>query len=192
MKRCEWATSSEAMCLYHDREWGVPKTSDIDLFEMLVLEGAQAGLSWSSILNRREGYRRAFAGFDPVRVARFSSRKVEGLLRNPQIIRNRKKIDSAIMNARAFKRIQREHGSFSSFIWQFVGGVPVQNQWKTPSDIPAKSGVSKEMSTVLRKLGFSFVGPTICYAFMQAVGMVNDHEVGCFRHRQVKSIRIRV
>ncbi len=190
MKRCGWSNTTEMMVTYHDTEWGVPKTSDSDLFEMLVLGGAQAGLSWSSVLKRRQSYQKAFANFDPVRVARFSPAKVESLLENPGIIRNRQKIGSAVVNAKAVVAVQKEFGSFSSYLWQFVEGTPVQNRWKTLSDLPTETDQSVEMSRCLKARGFSFVGPVICYAFMQSVGMVNDHVVGCFRWREVKSTKL--
>jgi len=186
-KRCGWADSAEDFYReYHDREWAVPVHDDRKLFEMLVLEGAQAGLSWRTILVRREGYRKAFAGFDPKKVAAFDRRKVEGLLRNPEIIRNRLKIESAVTNAKALLAIQKEFGSFDSYIWSFVGGRPIRNNWKTMSQIPAVTPEAKRMSSDLLKRGFRFVGPTICYAFMQAVGMVNDHVVHCFRYSEIR------
>ncbi len=190
MKRCGWTNASELMLAYHDTEWGVPKTSDRDLFEMLVLGGVQAGLSWSSVLKRREAYQRAFANFDSGKVARFTPAKVESLLQDPGIIRNRQKVTSAVVNAKAFLAVQKEFGSFSSYIWRFVGGEPVQNRWKSLSDLPAETDQSGEMSRCLKARGFSFVGPIICYAFMQSVGMVNDHVVGCFRWKEVKSTKL--
>ena len=174
---------------YHDREWGVPVHDDRTLFEFLVLEGAQAGLSWITILKRREGYREAFDNFDVARVARFTSRKVESLLKNPAIIRNRLKVQSAVTNARAFLQVQDEHGGFSAYQWAFVGGKPVQNRWNAITQIPPRTEVSDAFSRDLKKRGFSFVGSTIIYAHMQAVGMVNDHVVGCFRHRAVARMR---
>ena len=186
-KRCEWATGGNDLYLaYHDKEWGVPVHDDIRHFEFLVLEGAQAGLSWSTILNKREGYRKAFAGFDPVKVARFSPKKIETLLKNPNIVRNRLKVSSAVSNAKAFLKVQKEFGSFDAYIWPFVGGKPRQNHWRTLKQIPAETAESKAMSKDLKRRGFSFVGPTICYAFMQAAGMVNDHLVTCFRHGELK------
>lgn len=182
--RCGWAVG-EKYELYHDIEWGVPVHDDRVLFEFLILEGAQAGLSWSTILNKREGYRNAFSNFDPKRVAQFDAKKIAELMLNPNIVRNRLKIDSAISNARAFLEIQRVHGTFDAFVWGLVGGSPRHNHWKLLSQIPASSAQSDHMSKVLKKAGFRFVGSTICYAFMQAVGMVNDHLVTCPRHAQL-------
>ena len=184
--RCPWATSDPLYVPYHDEEWGVPLHDDRRLFEMLVLEGAQAGLSWLTILRRREGYRRAFDGFDPQVVARYGPRDVERLLADEGIIRNRLKIGSAINNARAFLAVQEEFGSFDRFVWRFVDGRPTRNAWTKLEEVPAQTAVSNTMSRDLRKRGFTFVGPTICYAHMQATGMVNDHLVGCFRHRDVR------
>jgi DNA-3-methyladenine glycosylase I len=178
-KRCAWAGSDPLYVAYHDEEWGVPQHDERHLFEMLVLEGAQAGLSWLTILRKRESYRRAFAGFDPARVARFDRRKVRALLANPGIVRNRMKVESAIANARAFLEIQDELGGFDSFVWGFVGGVPKVNAWKSPREVPASTAESKAMSRELVRRGMRFVGPTICYAFMQAVGLVNDHTTDC-------------
>jgi len=171
------------MIRYHDEEWGVPVHDDRTLFEFLILEGAQAGLSWSTILNKRENYRRAFARFDPERVAAFDRRKVQQLLRDPGIVRNRLKIASTIGNAKAFLRVQEEFGSFDRYIWQFVGGKPLVNKRKSLRQVPARSAESDAMSKDLKRHGFNFVGSTICYAFMQAVGMVNDHVVDCFRYK---------
>ena len=182
--RCGWA-QSEAMILYHDQEWGVPVYDDRLLFEFLILEGAQAGLTWSTILNRRENYRRAFDNFQPEIIAAYDDQKFADLLQNPGIIRNKLKIHSAIQNARAFLEIQREYGSFSNYIWKFVDGRPVQNHFQTMSELPAVTAQSENMSRDLKKRGFTFVGPTICYAFMQAVGMVNDHTVDCFRYHEL-------
>jgi DNA-3-methyladenine glycosylase I len=172
---------------YHDEEWGVPSHDDRYLFEMLTLEGAQAGLSWSTILNKREGYRRAFAGFDPERVARFSPSKVERLLQDPGIVRNRAKVESTITNARATLAVRKELGSLDSYLWSFVGGSPIRNRWRSLKEIPAQTAESAAMSKDLKRSGFRFVGPTTCYAFMQAAGLVNDHEVGCFRHRELRA-----
>lgn len=183
-KRCAWARTPEAI-VYHDREWGVPVRDDRRLFEMLILEGAQAGLSWDTILRKREGYRAAFAGFDPRRVARFSEAKLEALLENPGIVRNRLKVRSAVDNARAFLAIQREHGSFAAFLWDFVGGRPRRNAWRRLAEVPPRTPESDALSRELKRRGFRFVGSTITYAFMQAVGLVNDHTVDCFRYRQV-------
>jgi DNA-3-methyladenine glycosylase I len=184
--RCSWAGDDPLYVAYHDREWGVPDHRDGKLFEMLILEGAQAGLSWLTILRKREGYRAAFAGFDPAKVARFDRRKVATLLRNEGIVRNRLKIESAIRNARVFRKIQREYGSFDDFVWRFVEGTPIVNRWSSVAETPAKTPVSDAMSKELKKRGMSFVGSTICYAYMQSVGMVNDHVVGCFRHRELR------
>ena len=184
--RCEWAEGSDALMLaYHDEEWGAPSRDDQHLFEMLTLEGAQAGLSWQTILNKREGYRRAFAGFDPARVARFDARTVERLLQDPGIVRNRAKIESTVSNAKAVLRVQRELGSLAGYLWSFVGGEPIRNRWRRLSELPAETADSKAMSKDLKGRGFRFVGPTICYAFMQAVGMVNDHTTECFRYREL-------
>lgn len=166
---------------YHDTEWGVPVHDDRTLFECLILEGAQAGLSWQTVLQRREGYRRAFAGFDPAAVAGFDQQRVESLLADPGIIRHRQKVEAAVTNARSFLRVQAEFGSFDAYIWRFVGGRPKVNRWRTMAEVPARTPESDAMSRDLRKRGFKFVGSTICYAFMQATGMVNDHTVDCFR-----------
>jgi len=179
--RCAWATTPQ-MVAYHDKEWGVPVHDDRLLFEFLILEGAQAGLSWSTILARREGYRKAFANFDIGKVARFDDKKTAALLANAEIIRNRLKIAATIQNAKAFRAVQKEFGSFDAFIWQFVGGKPKVNAWKTQTQVPASTAVSDAMSKELKRRGFKFTGTTICYAFMQAVGMVDDHVVTCFRH----------
>ena len=176
------------MMAYHDREWGVPQHDDRTLYEFLVLEGAQAGLSWSTILNKRAGYRAAFAGFDPAAVARFGDADVERLLEDAGIVRNRLKIQSAIGNARALLQVVEAHGSFAAFIWRFVGGRPLQFQRRTLRDVPASTPESDAMSRDLKRLGFTFVGTTICYAFMQAVGMVNDHTTDCFRHAEVAAL----
>jgi DNA-3-methyladenine glycosylase I len=176
--RCNWV-KSEADAHYHDTEWGVPSHDDRHLFEMLVLEGAQAGLSWSTILNKREGYRRAFENFDVDKVARFTPKHVETLLQDASIVRNRAKIESAIANARAVQQIRAEHGSLATFVWSFVDGKPIQNDWASYRDAPASTAVSDALSKALKKYGCKFVGSTICYAYMQAVGMVNDHEREC-------------
>jgi len=172
------------MVEYHDTEWGVPVHDDRKQFEFLILEGAQAGLSWLTVLKKRKAYRKAFANFDPVKVARFNEKKIETLILNPGIIRNRLKIRAAVSNARAFLGIQKEFGSFDEYIWGFVGGKPIQNRWKTMSDLPATSAQSDALSKDLKKRGFKFVGSTIMYAHLQAAGMVNDHLVGCIRHRE--------
>ena len=179
--RCSWA-SGELSIRYHDEEWGVPVHDDGTLFEFLILEGAQAGLSWNTILNKRENYRKALDGFDAARIARYDRRKVEGLLRDPGIVRNKLKIASTIANAQAFLRVQKEFGSFDGYIWQFVGGKPRVNSPKSMKQVPARTAESDAMSKDLKKRGFNFVGSTICYAFMQAVGIVNDHMVDCFRY----------
>ena len=184
--RCAWPGSDELMIRYHDLEWGVPVHDDRKHYEFLVLDGAQAGLSWRTVLYKREAYRRAFAEFDPVKVARFDGRKVRSLLADPGIIRNKLKVEGAIRNARAFLKIQEEMGSFDKFVWRFVDGRTRQNAWKSLSGIPATSPDSDAMSKDLKKRGFTFVGSTICYAYMQAAGMVNDHMIECFRHRQLK------
>ena len=180
IQRCDWA-KGELNIAYHDQEWGVPSHDDRHLFELLILEGAQAGLSWSTILNKRAGYRRAFDKFDARRVARYDARKVKQLLANPGIVRNRLKIGAAIQNAKALLAVQKEFGSFDAYIWQFVGKRPMQNARRALREVPAKTAESDAMSKDLAKRGFKFVGSTICYAFMQATGMVNDHVVGCFR-----------
>jgi DNA-3-methyladenine glycosylase I len=187
MKRCEWANRSELEQSYHDNEWGVPIHDDRSLFEFLVLEGAQAGLSWSTILRKREGYRKAFDNFDVQKIFQYSENDVSRLLVNSEIIRNRLKINATITNARAFLQVQEQLGGFDHYIWQFVNGRPIQNSWKKMSDIPSSTPESEAMSKDLRKRGFKFVGSTICYAFMQAVGMVNDHVVGCFRYEELKN-----
>ena len=182
--RCRWAEGvSLDYIRYHDEEWGVPVYDDRTQFEFLLLEGAQAGLSWSTILNKREGYRRAFADFDPAKVARFTSKRIEKLLQDPGIVRNRLKVQSAVTNARAFLDVQEEFGSFSDYIWRFVDGKPVQNKFRRDRDIPATSPVSDALSKDLKRRGFKFVGSTIIYAHMQATGLVNDHVVACFRYK---------
>lgn len=184
MQRCAWA-KTELYIQYHDQEWGVPVHDDRRLFEFLVLEGAQAGLSWETVLKKRENYREVFDQFDPALVARYGPRKVKLLLADPGIIRNRLKIEAAIQNAEAFMAVQKEFGTFDSYIWQFVGGRVQQHTWKALKDVPARTPVSDAMSKDLKGRDFKFVGSTICYAFMQAVGMVNDHLVGCFRHAEL-------
>jgi DNA-3-methyladenine glycosylase I len=182
--RCRWAEGvSLDYIRYHDKEWGVPVRDDRTQFEFLILEGAQAGLSWSTILNKREGYRELFAGFDPEKVARFTKRRVEKMLLDPSIVRNRLKVESAVTNAKAFLAIQNEFGAFSDYIWGFVDGKPIQNKFRKDSDVPATSPESDALSKDLKKRGFRFVGSTIIYAHMQATGMVNDHVTGCFRHK---------
>jgi DNA-3-methyladenine glycosylase I len=185
VSRCSWSVSDPLYIAYHDEEWGVPEHDDRKLFEMLILEGAQAGLSWITILKRRETYRRAFDGFDAEIIARYDDAKVAALLSDPGIIRNRQKVAATIQNARAFLDVQDAFGSFDAYIWQFVGGSPRQNEFTELSQIPAETPESRAMSKDLRKRGFSFVGPTICYAFMQACGLVNDHLVSCFRYAEL-------
>jgi DNA-3-methyladenine glycosylase I len=185
-RRCAWADGDALYRAYHDREWGVPLHGDRALFELLVLEGAQAGLAWITILRKRAAYRRAFAGFAPERVARFGADQVARLLGDPGIVRNRAKIEAAIQNARALRTLVDEQGSFDRYLWSFVGGEPVQNRRRARGQVPAQTEQSRAMSRDLRKRGFRFVGPTICYAFMQAAGMVNDHLVSCFRHAAVQ------
>ena len=182
--RCTWA-NNELAIRYHDEEWGVPVHDDRTLFEFLVLEGAQAGLSWDTILKKRGHYRAAFDGFDPKRIARYTPRKVERLLADPGIVRNRLKVECAIRNAKAFLAVQKEAGSFDAYVWQFVGGRPRRNRWRSLKQVPARTAESDAMSKDLKKRGFSFVGSTICYAFMQATGMVNDHVQSCFRYPQL-------
>jgi len=184
--RCEWARSDDPLLVsYHDEEWGVPSHHDPHLFELLTLEGAQAGLSWKTILHKRIGYRSAFVQFDPARVARFNARKVEELLRDPAIVRNRLKVESAVSNARRMLEVQREFGSFDAYIWQFVGGAPIVARRRRMRDLPAETRESKAMSNDLKRRGFRFVGPTVCYAYMQAAGLVNDHVTTCFRYRDL-------
>jgi DNA-3-methyladenine glycosylase I len=185
--RCTWA-SNELNCKYHDEEWGVPVHDDRRWFEFLILEGAQAGLSWDTILRKRQRYREVLCDFDPVKVARFDSKKVKALLHDPGIVRNRLKIDSTIANAQAFLRVQKEHSSFDKFIWEFMGGKPIQNSWRAQKLVPAKNALSVAMSKELLKRGFRFVGPTICYAFMQATGIVNDHLVSCYRFEECRKL----
>ncbi len=184
-KRCEWCGDDPDYVAYHDLEWGVPVTDERLLFEFLVLEGAQAGLSWITILRKRAAYREAFADFEPERVARFGAREIRRLMNNPGIVRNQRKIESAVKNAQAFMRVQQEFSGFANYQWQFVGGKPRQNSYRSWKEIPASSDESKAMSSDLKRRGFSFVGPTIIYAHMQAVGMVNDHVLGCFRRREL-------
>jgi DNA-3-methyladenine glycosylase I len=186
LPRCGWAPIDDAVYLaYHDEEWGVPVHDDVRLFEMLTLEGAQAGLSWSTILKKRDGYRKAFVGFDPAKVARFTPAKVERLLQDTGIVRNRLKVESTVANAKATLAVQDEHGSLDAYLWRFVGDAPIVGRWKRLADIPAETVESHAMSKDLKRRGFRFVGPTVCYAFMQATGMVNDHTRSCFRFREV-------
>ena len=185
MKRCDWANSNSLETEYHDKEWGVPIHDDRLLFEMLILESAQAGLSWVTILKKRKGYLSAFDNFDAKKIAKYTDKKIEKLLQNSDIVRHKQKISATIENAKQFLKIQDEHGSFDAYIWSFVEGKPVKNKWKHVSDVPASTSVSEAMSKDLKKRGFKFVGPTTCYAFMQAVGMVNDHLTSCFRYSEV-------
>jgi DNA-3-methyladenine glycosylase I len=184
-RRCGWAGSDPLMVAYHDQEWGVPVHDDRALFEFLILEGAQAGLSWATILKKRAGYRRAFGRFDPDAVARLGAADVARLLADPEIVRNRAKIAATVENARQFLKVCEQWGAFDKYVWQFVGGAPIRHRFRAMTDVPAETPESQAMSRDLRARGFRFVGPTICYAFMQATGMVNDHLVGCFRHREL-------
>ena len=186
VNRCPWCGDDALYVAYHDNEWGVPVRDDRLLFEFLILEGAQAGLSWITILRKREGYRAAFDGFDPELVARFDGRRIARLLENPGIVRNRLKVESSVTNAQAFLDVQAVFGSFSDYIWGFTGGKPIQNSWRSSDQIPARTPLAEEISRDLKKRGFRFVGPTIVYAHMQATGMVNDHLVDCYRHREIK------
>lgn len=187
MDRCDWVPlDDEDYVNYHDQDWGEPVHDDRMLFEMLVLEGAQAGLSWSTILKRREGYRKAFDGLDPIKVSSFDEDRIEELLKDPRIIRNRRKVVSAVRNARVFLEIKREFGSFDRYIWGFVGGKTIHNEFRELKDLPARTELSERISKDLKKRGMSFVGPTIIYAFMQSIGMVNDHQVDCFRYDELK------
>jgi DNA-3-methyladenine glycosylase I len=187
-KRCDWCGTEPIYVDYHDKEWGVPVHDDRMHFEMIILDGAQAGLSWITILKRRDSYREAFDNFDAVKVSRYNDKKVEKLLTNPGIIRNHLKVNSAVKNAQAFLKIQEEFGSFDDYIWQFVNHKTIQNKWKKMSELPAKTAESDAMSKDLKKRGFSFVGSTICYAYMQAAGMINDHITNCFRYKEVKKL----
>lgn len=184
--RCVWAGSNELYQAYHDKEWGVPLHDERALFEFLILEGAQAGLSWITILKKREAYREAFDNFDAARIASYDVRKMQSLLQNSAIVRNRLKLQSAVINAQKFLDVQNEFGSFDAFVWNFVGGTPQQNYWRSFAEVPASTATSDTMSRELKSRGFKFVGSTICYAFMQATGMVNDHTTDCFRHAQLK------
>ena len=189
IKRCPWARAGNVLCqAYHDREWGVPVHDDQKQFEFLTLESAQAGLSWATILNKREGYRKAFAGFDPQKVARFTLKRVERLMTNRAIVRNRLKINAAVTNAQAFLKVQEEFDGFDAYIWQFVDGDPIQNRWLKQADVPATSVESEKLSKDLKQRGFKFVGSTIVYAHMQAAGLVNDHLASCFRHLQCQQL----
>ncbi|MDO6562339.1 DNA-3-methyladenine glycosylase I [Amphritea sp. 1_MG-2023] len=186
--RCAWATSTELEQQYHDEVWGVPQREDQQLFEFLVLEGAQAGLSWRTILQKQEGYRRQYEGFNPATVAAFSADKIEQMLLDPGIVRNRLKLVSSIKNAQVLLELAAKHGSFANYIWQFVDGQPLQNRWRQPAEVPAETPQSRTMSKALKQAGMTFVGPTICYAYMQATGMVNDHEVDCLRYQPCRAL----
>lgn len=190
--RCDWCKGSEIELEYHDKEWGVPLHDDQRLFEFLILEGAQAGLSWATILNKRDHYRKVFDQFDPLLVAEYSERKIQQLLTDPGIVRNRLKVTSAVSNARLFLDVQAEYGSFDHYIWQFTDGRVIQNNWRSHNEIPASTAESDAMSKDLKQRGFRFVGTTICYAYMQATGMVNDHTVDCYRHEEIKDISFKV
>ena len=187
-KRCTWCGEDPLYVSYHDAEWGVPVLDDTTLFEFIILEGAQAGLSWITVLKKREAYRQAFDGFDAEKIARYSDKKLDKLLLNPGIIRNRLKVYGARKNARAFLEVQAEKGSFAEYIWDFVDGTPIQNRWKTMADVPATTPVSDAVSKDMKRRGFTFVGSTIMYAHMQATGMVNDHTVDCFRHQECRAM----
>ena len=189
MKRCEWANANLLETKHHDEEWGVPLHDDRLLFELLILESAQSGLSWATILQKREGYLKAFNHFDAKKIARYSDKKIASLMNDAGIVRNKLKINATIENAKQFLVIQKEYGSFDHYIWSFVNGKPINNQWKTGAEVPSSSEESEAMSKDLKKRGFKFVGPTTCYAFMQAVGMVNDHLVSCFRYKAVKKMQ---
>ncbi|MCH7591017.1 DNA-3-methyladenine glycosylase I [PVC group bacterium] len=186
-KRCAWTGLNPVLIKYHDAEWGCPVKSEKLLFEFLILEGAQAGLSWLTILKKRDEYRKVFKNFDPVKVGLFTKKDVEKHLKNPGIVRNRLKVESTVSNAKAYLAVQKEFGSFCNYIWKFIEGKPIQNSFKTLSQIPAKTPLSDEISDDLKKRGFRFVGSTICYAFMQAIGMVNDHTVDCYRYKEIKN-----
>lgn len=188
LARCGWCGNDPLYIKYHDTEWGVPVYDDRRLFEFLVLEGAQAGLSWITILRKRENYRLAFDNFDPVKVAAYNEVRINQFIDNPGIIRNRRKIEAAILNAQSFLNVQAEFGSFAKYLWNFVNNKPIHNNWETLKEVPAQTGISQSLSRDLQKRGFKFVGPTICYSLMQAVGMVNDHIVDCFRHAEVREL----
>lgn len=190
MDRCHWATN-ERLTTYHDTEWGVPLHDDRRHFEFIILDGVQAGLSWDLVLRRREGYRAAFDNFDPAKIARYGPRKIEQLLADERIIRNRLKVNMAVCNARAFLKVQEQFGTFDAYIWRFVEGRTIVNAWRAPTEVPCRTAVSDAMSKDLRRYGFTFVGSTICYAYMQAAGLVNDHLVGCFRYEQLTAERCR-
>lgn len=185
LRRCSWPGADEIYIDYHDKEWGVPVHDDRKHFEFIILDGAQAGLSWITILKKRKNYREAFDNFDPEKVAKYDEKKIKELMQNKGIVRNKGKIEAAVYNAKAFLEIQREFGSFDKYIWQFVGGKTIKNSWKSEAEIPTKTPESEAMSKDLKQRGFKFIGPTICYAYMQAAGMVNDHIVDCFRYNEV-------
>jgi DNA-3-methyladenine glycosylase I len=187
-KRCDWLTDDEVYLEYHDKEWGVPVYDDRALFEMLILEGAQAGLSWITILKRRQTYRKAYDDFDPEKMAKWTDKKIQKLLKDPGIIRNRLKVAAAKQNAQAYLQVLKDHGSFKDFIWSFVGGKPITNCWEATIEIPAITKEAEAMSKALKKNSFKFVGPTICYAFMEAVGMVNDHITTCYRYKEIRNL----
>ncbi len=187
--RCSWCLGFDQYIEYHDKEWGVPVHDDLVHFEFLILEGAQAGLSWSTILKKRDGYRKAFAQFDPVKVARFSTAKIEKLLLNPGIVRNKLKVNAAVVNAQKFLEVQKEFGSFDKYIWSFVGGKPIINKWKAMKELPATSAESDALSKDLKLRGFKFVGSTVIYAHMQACGLINDHLMDCFRYHEIKKLK---
>lgn len=187
--RCEWCGNDPLYVKYHDEEWGVPLHDDNKLFELIVLEGAQAGLSWITVLRKRENYRKAYENFDPAVVAKYDEKKLEELRQNPGIIRNKLKIKSSVKNANAFLKVQDEFGSFDKYIWSFVDGIPIHNNYKAMNELPATTDLSDKISKDLKKRGFNFVGSTICYAFMQSIGMVNDHVERCFRYEEVKKIK---
>ncbi|MCP4632361.1 MAG: DNA-3-methyladenine glycosylase I [candidate division Zixibacteria bacterium] len=188
-KRCEWPGDNQTMIDYHDNEWGVPLHDDRKLFEFLILDAMQAGLSWQIVLNKREGFRKAFSNFDVMKVSKYSQKKIDKLLQDPGIIRNKLKVNACVTNAREFLKVQKEFGSFDKYIWQFVGGKPIVNKLKLEKEIPAETEEARTMSKDLKKRGFKFVGPTICYAFMQAAGMVNDHLTHCFRYKEVQKMK---
>ncbi len=188
-RKCTWSLKNEKEENYHDKEWGVPIYDDRLLFEFLILEGAQAGLSWSTILAKRETYRKAFDNFEAKKIVNYDQKKIDELLNDKGIVRNKLKINATINNAKLFLEVQKEHGSFSEYIWSFVDGKPIQNAWKSVEEVPAKTDISDNMSKILKKKGFKFVGSTICYAFMQAVGMVNDHTTDCFRYKEIKNAK---
>jgi len=189
MKRCDWANSTPLETKHHDEEWGVPIHDDRLLFEMLILEGAQSGLSWATILQKREGYLKAFDNFDARKITKYTDKKIEQLLQDPGIVRNKLKVNATRENAKRFLEIQKEYGSFDVYIWSFVGGKPINNSWKKRADVPTNTPESDAMSKDLKKKGFKFIGTTTCYAYMQAVGMVNDHMVSCFRYSEVKKLQ---